>query len=210
MAHTLRIRRDDFPEVPLSRRGRKLPGFLPKHESDKLVAWVVAEAERKLCPRWHHAAKVDVMLIHLGLYMGLRCFEMCDLLIENLDLTAQSALIVGKGSKDRYVPIPSKMLGLFADWIGSRGAGPLLYSSRSRQLNERSVYWRIVRAGKKAGLTKNLHPHLLRHSCATQLLQSGADIREVQEILGHASLATTQIYLHCCPNRLRAAVERLM
>ena len=210
MANVLRFPQDDIPEIPLSKRGRKLPHFLAKQESDQLTAWCVSEAARTdFCPTWLHAAKLDLMIVQLGLLMGLRNSEICGLDIEDVNLLEGSALIHGKGRKDRYAPIPTKLSPQFLPWIGDRQNGPVLYSSRSLRLSDRSVYWRVSRAGMMAGLRKPLFPHALRHTFATQLLQAGADIREVQELLGHASLATTQIYLHCCPKRLRSVIEKL-
>lgn len=211
---------DALPPILPSTRGKKVPKFLACAQADKLILWCAKEAARRQSPMRHHAARIDYLAVQMGLLMGLRNEEMCTLDVDDLDLGRDAqALIHGKGGQERYVPIKCRvrkgggpedsLVQQLRDWIGDRADGPLLYSIRGRRMSPRTLYWRICRAGRLSGIVRHVHPHLLRHSFATHLLQAGADIREVQELLGHKHLSSTQIYLHCCTTKLRRAVERL-
>lgn len=196
------------PPLP-STRGRKLPNWITREQAAQLLSWCAAEVARPQCPTHAHAAKVDYLAIQLGLYLGLRNSEICNLDIEHIDFAEAQAFVVGKGNKEGYVPVKLALIPQLQGWIGGRKCGPVLWSIHGRRLHPRTLYWRVCRAGRMAGLAKKVRPHTLRHSAACHLLQTGADIREVQEMLRHSNTATTSIYLHCCPKRLRAAVERL-
>ena len=107
------------------------------------------------------------------------------------------------------MPIPARLVEPLRVWIGARAAGPVFASPRGGKLSERTVQKRLRALGLKAELPRRLKPHTLRHTYATRLLERGANIREVQELLGHASVATTEIYTHVSADRLRKAVEAL-
>jgi len=189
---------------------RKLPNFLRSHEADQLLIVAHAEATRAQSPAKARAAVIDLRGVEAGLYLGLRVSEICNLKIEHLDLGQMTTLIFqGKGSKDRWVPIPSRWLPVLIAWIGARTDGYLFPSSRGGKISPRTLQTRFKVLGKKAQIPRPLKPHTLRHTYATRLLERGASIIEVQELLGHASIQTTQVYTHTVPERLRGAVERL-
>jgi integrase/recombinase XerD len=176
---------------------KRLPICLRGDEPDRLLAAV-------RCPR-------DRIIFLVGLYLGLRVSEIVGRRVEDVDLErAMYTVRGGKGDKDRVVPIPAKVLRDLQDWIGERKEG-WLFPSRGRtgHVTARAVQVAIEKAAKKAGIARHVTPHKLRHTYATRLLQRGADIIEVRDLLGHASVATTQIYLGSEPERLRAAVDRL-
>ena len=116
-----------------------------------------------------------------------------------VDLDVGEATVLGKGSKTRTVPIGSHARGALARWLENRsiaGADPraLFLSARGRRLTARSVQARLAQVARRLGLGVHVHPHVLRHSFASHLLQSSGDLRAVQELLGHANIATTQVY----------------
>jgi integrase/recombinase XerD len=175
-----------------------------------LIMTAQAQLTAAKSPSKKRAAWLDLVLAQTGLLMGLRVSELCKLLIEQLDMLQATGLIFeAKGGKDRYVPIPGKLLGPLAAWIGARTTGFVFASPRGGKLASRTVQARMEVLGRKAGLLRKLKPHTFRHTYACRLIESGAGIHEVSELLGHAGIGITSNYLHCIPERLRAAVERL-
>lgn len=146
---------------------------------------------------------------------GLRVSECCDLLIENIDRKEMLIKVLGKGSKERIIPYYPRLDDLFDLYLAkyrNRFATddfPYMFvSNRKGKISSRSVQLLLEDVKIKAGLQKDLHPHMLRHSFATHLLDNGADLRSVQELLGHASLSTTQLYTHLTYDRLKTAVNK--
>lgn len=146
---------------------------------------------------------------------GCRVSELTGCDLHDLDLETNTVLLTGKGSKQRIVPVGSFALKALDDWLPVRlalrrpGADPgaLFLSSRGNRLDRQAV-WRIVKArGAAAGIAADrLSPHVFRHSAATHMVEGGADLRTVQELLGHASLSTTQIYTRVSPEHLREVI----
>ena len=149
---------------------------------------------------------------------GLRISELVGLDLGDLDLHGGMARVLGKGSKERVVPLGRSARGALQEYLDSgridldrsrnrADRNALFLNARGGRLTRQGA-WLIVRAaGDRAGLRGRLYPHVLRHSCATHMLDHGADIRVVQELLGHASLSTTQVYTKVSPERLRAVYE---
>ncbi|MFT5459911.1 MAG: integrase/recombinase XerC [Myxococcota bacterium] len=154
-----------------------------------------------------HAARgnsVTTALLELLYTCGLRVSEACALDISDVDASRRViAVREGKGRKSRQVPTSGKVLGALEVVSGSRTSGPLLINRRGGRLGARSAHRLVEAAGRAVGAS-GLHPHALRHSCATHLLDAGADIRSIQELLGHASLGTTQRYTHTSVAGLRS------
>ncbi|HLH24828.1 MAG TPA: tyrosine-type recombinase/integrase [Chloroflexota bacterium] len=175
---------------------RRLPKCLAAGEPERLVRACTTDRDR--------------LLVECGLFLGLRVSELVHLQIEEVDLDARRLLVnQGKGGKDRYVPIPQKLMAALAAWIGKRTAGPVFLSRLGRGLTTRAVQQMLQAAGERAGLPRRVTPHMLRHTYATRLLERGATLREVQELLGHSSVATTERYTWVLTDRLRGAVDRL-
>ncbi|MCE5277231.1 MAG: tyrosine recombinase XerC [Planctomycetaceae bacterium] len=146
---------------------------------------------------------------------GLRISELCGLNIEDLDEFSEALRIRGKGKKERLVPLGSKAIEAINAWLKARtgefGAaehGPLFVNRSAQRLTDRSVRRKLDKYLLIAGIPLNISPHALRHSFATHMLNAGADLRCVQELLGHASLSTTQIYTHLTTTRLKEVYDK--
>lgn len=211
---------DPEPAPPRTRVPRKLPVFLRKTEIDALLG----EADRRIAMacvgRCHHKrigcsvgryrfAQQDRLIVQLGVMLGLRQQEMAGLCVEHVNLLESDVFVCGKGDVDRYIPIPARFRGELAIWCAFRRSGYLLRNWTGGRLSGHTMNDRLARLGKRAGLTKHLHCHVLRHTFATRLLEEGADVRLIADLLGHKSISTTSRYLHCTPARLREAVDRL-
>jgi site-specific recombinase XerD len=190
-------------------RRRRLPNVLHAAERQQFLTAAAAEVERAPSPAKRLAAVRDRLLVQIGLTMGLRVSELIGLDIEHLDFEGRNCLVAhGKGDKDRYVPIPSAVVAALKSWIGDRTAGPVFLQPNGKRLAKRTVQLRVKRIAKRAGIARNVKCHTLRHTFATRLVDTGADVRLVQELMGHASLNTTEVYLHVSTERMRGAVDR--
>jgi integrase/recombinase XerC len=161
----------------------------------------------------------DAALAELLYGAGLRVGELVALDVRDVDLTRGEVRVMGKGGKERVVPVPAAARAALAAWLRPRrNAGVLgepLFTAlrarrgeRPRRLDARDVRRRLARRALAAGLADRVHPHRLRHSYATHLLDMGADLRAIQELLGHASLSTTQKYTAVSAERLVAVYDR--
>jgi integrase/recombinase XerD len=194
------------PRVPLG-----IPKALTEDEVEALLGAVVGDTARALRDR----AIVETLYA-----TGVRISELVGLDRRDLDLDDGLVRVLGKGSKERIVPVGRSARDALTAYLAAgrpqlarpdrsaRGGGEaVILNVRGGRLSRQSC-WKIVRAaGERAGLSGRLSPHVLRHSCATHMLERGADIRVVQELLGHASLSTTQVYTRVSPERLRAVYE---
>jgi integrase/recombinase XerC len=142
----------------------------------------------------------DHAMAELFYSSGLRLAELASLDIEDLDREARLVTVTGKGQKTRTVPVGTVALRALERWLSVRpviaGERALFTSSRGRRISVRNVQDRLKRKGRQAALHQDVHPHMLRHSFASHLLESSGDLRAVQELLGHANITTTQIYTH--------------
>jgi integrase/recombinase XerD len=202
---------DPSEQVGAPRVPQGIPKALSEKEVEALLDAVSGDDARALRDR----AIVE------GLYAtGMRISELVGLDRRDLDLEDGLLRVVGKGSKERIVPVGSSACEALRVYLAqgrpqlirehrrSRDDGEAVFlNTRGGRLSRQSC-WKIVRVtGQRAGLGGRLSPHVLRHSCATHMLDRGADIRVVQELLGHASLSTTQVYTKVSPERLRAVYE---
>ena len=186
-----------LPKLPKS-----LPKFLTEPQTDALLD--AAEQADKDDPA---AAARDLAVLELLYGGGLRVSELCGLRGGDLDLGTGLVRLMGKGSKERVVPVGDAAVAAVKAYLALRGTPargePLLLATRGGPLHPRAVQLMLKRKLAAAGLPADLTPHKLRHACATHLLSNGADLRLVQEQLGHASLSTTQIYTHLSVAKLR-------
>jgi len=150
----------------------------------------------------------DKAIIELLYSSGLRLAEIAALNINDIDYAESLVKVLGKGGKERIVPVGSKALSAINQWLAMRvsaanfssiesGSDQALFlSQQGRRLGHRSIQLRLEKMGLQLGASRRLHPHLMRHSFASHMLESSSDIRAVQELLGHSDIATTQIYTH--------------
>lgn len=157
----------------------------------------------------------DVAILELLYASGLRASELCDLKLRDLNLQVGYVRVLGKGMKERIVPLgraaSEALLRYLADCRPKldRRAGERLFLSRTGRPMERIGLWMLVaRYAKSSGLYNHISPHVLRHCFATHLLGGGADLRIVQELLGHSDISTTQIYTHVDPTRLKSVHQK--
>jgi len=198
--------REDNPaaEVGLPRRARKLPRTLSPGEAERLVEAAAGTTPRDLRDR---------ALVELLYGAGLRVSEAVGLEKGGVDLDERLVRSIGKGGKERIVPLGRsaadalrRYLGRGRPFLDRRHRPELFLNARGGPLTRAGAFLILRRLAEKAGLEPSrIHPHLLRHSFATHLLEGGADLRSVQEMLGHADLATTELYTHVTDRRRREA-----
>jgi len=197
------IASDESDRLETPRRWRNLPDTLSVGEIEALLA---APAQD------HPLAWRDRALLELGYGAGLRVSELCDLRTTDLVLPEQLVRVFGKGSKERLVPLGRGVIGVVSVYLhqlrpeldkGGSG-GKVLLNARGTPLSRVGAWGIVRRTAETAGIRKRVTPHTLRHSFATHLLEGGADLRAVQEMLGHADLSTTQIYTHVDREYLRS------
>ena len=173
----------------------KQPKHLPKNvEAEQLSQLLNVEANSPL-------EKRDLAMMELMYSSGLRLSELQGLDLDKLDLQAGEVRLLGKGNKERIVPVGSKAKQALKAWLEVRGSltpqdNAIFLNQRGGRLSHRSIQLIMEKRGKKQGLETHLNPHKLRHSFATHMLEGSGDLRAVQELLGHSSLSTTQIYTH--------------
>jgi len=172
------------------KQAKKLPKLL---DVDQVAGMLDAPADSALELR-------DIAMFELFYSSGLRLSELVMLDVDDLD-QSEGMLMVrhGKGGKQRYLPVGAKAVAALRDWLAQRPdcESPALFVSRSgARLSQRNVQLRLRRWCERRELEERVHPHMLRHSFASHLLESSQDIRAVQELLGHADVSTTQIYTH--------------
>ncbi len=200
---------DPTAGLPAPRTPKRLPAPLPVDDCARLLD-VLAE------PRTPAELR-DRALLELLYGAGLRVGEAVGLDVRDVELHRGEVRVLGKGRKERVVPLPAMALEAVRAWIDHRRspgllAQPLFVSLRGgdapRRLGERDVRRILRRVAARAGVAGSVHPHRLRHSYATHLLDMGADLREIQELLGHASLGTTQKYTAVSAERLMEVYDR--
>ncbi len=194
----------------------RVPSGLPKALTEAEVLSLLDQVEGESA-----IARRDRAILEVLYGTGARISEVCALGLGDVDLDAGLLRLFGKGSKERVVPIGRFARVALMQWLDEQGRGQLAPESFARRSDADAVFlnarggrlsrqgvWTIVKKyGDEAGLGDRLSPHVLRHSCATHMLDHGADIRAVQELLGHASIATTQVYTMVSNDRLFAVYE---
>ena len=192
----------EMPKVP-----KGLPKALSEPEVAALLDAVVGDDP---------IARRDRAILEVLYGTGLRISELVGLSLADLDLDAGLLRAFGKGSKERIVPVGRFATAALVAWLGPGGrpeleperwarrgdAEAIFLNTRGGRLSRQGAWIVVRRAGEQVGLGGRLSPHVLRHSCATHMLDHGADIRSVQELLGHASISTTQVYTLVSPERL--------
>jgi len=188
--------------LSLPRRWKRLPKSLTNEEIGKLLAPQLPENETSLC---------DQAILELAYASGLRLAELKNIRVEQLHLEAGFINVIGKGNKERVVPVGSKAVEAMQRYLSAgrpilvnrKSPGNVFLTRRGTPFAAVTLWWRIKRRVRLAGVGRNVTPHMLRHSFATHLLEHGADLRVIQELLGHATINTTEVYTHVAGSRLR-------
>jgi integrase/recombinase XerD len=209
------IRVDVAAHLDLPKPSRLLPETLTVAETERLLEAAGSEVERQ--PRGLR----DRALLELLYAAGLRISEATGLDREDLSTDGAFVRVIGKGDKERLVPVGDIALDWLARWtngprplllaishVAPNRGGPLFIGDRGGRLARQQAWASVKRAAARAGLAERVSPHTLRHSFATHLLEGGADLRVVQELLGHASISTTQLYTHLTGERIRDVYSR--
>ena len=189
------------------KRERHLPSFLDTNEMEHLLEAAKGDS-------WE--MKRDRAILEALYSSGIRVSELVGLNVVDIDLLSGLLKVRGKGKKERIVPIGSCAMDAIKEYIeveasfsdSENGPSPLFLNRRKTRLTDRSVRRIILKCARRAAIKKEISPHTLRHTFATHLLDRGADLRSVQELLGHAHLSTTQIYTHVSAKRLKEAYDQ--
>lgn len=202
-----RINRDPTALLSSPRQWRSLPHLLNREDLIRILEAPDVEKPQGLRDR---------AMLELLYASGMRVSELCSVDLGGVDLNLGLATVLGKGNRQRVIPVGSQALDWIQKYLSS--ARPLLLkgktsrylfvTARASRLTRQGFWKLLVNYGKQAGIFSGLTPHVIRHSCATHLLEGGADLRSVQTILGHADISTTQIYTHVLADQLRNTVDR--
>jgi integrase/recombinase XerD len=193
--------------LTLPRRWKRLPKALSNEEIELLFAPETPPTPQTLC---------DQAILELAYASGLRLAELRSIRLEQLHLESGFINVIGKGNKERVVPVGSKAVAAIEQYLQSgrpklvtaRSPGTLFLTKRGTPFAAVTLWLRIKQRVRRAGIGRNVTPHMLRHSFATHLLEHGADLRVIQELLGHSSISTTEIYTHVANSRLREVHRR--
>ena len=188
--------------LSLPRRWQRLPKSLTNEEIEKLLAPEVPETPQGLCDR---------AVLELAYASGLRLAELRNLRLEQLHLDAAFVNVIGKGNKERVVPVGRAAMEAIRRYleigrpklVTPRTPANVFLTKRGTPFAANTLWQHITRRARRAGIARKVTPHMLRHSFATHLLEHGADLRVIQELLGHASISTTEVYTHVAADRLR-------
>ncbi len=178
--------------ISAPKAGKRLPHTLDVDQMGRLLALTPRDALQ-----WR-----DLAMMELLYSSGLRLAELTGLDLENLSLADRTVRVLGKGRKERIMPVGKQAVAALRGWLRERtslattGETAVFLNHRGRRIGGRAVQLLVARHARAQGLPQGVHPHLFRHSFATHLLESSRDLRAVQELLGHASISTTQIYTH--------------
>lgn len=210
------MRMDEIPQNPCSglgtpRREATLPNFLTIDELERLIKALCLSKKPLIAIR-------NRAWIELVYSCGIRVSEASKLNIGDIDFWNKTITVIGKGNKERIVPIGSHGLKALREYLKLRGDDLTAQSSQRKpiftnhrageRLTTRGMHRMVVEAAHKAGLHRRIGPHVIRHTFATHLLDAGCDLRSVQEMLGHKNLSTTQIYAHVTRDRLKRAYDK--
>lgn len=199
--------RSPVAEVLLPKPERGLPVILTINQINELLEIPLRLPVSKNTPTWLPLR--DVAILELFYSCGLRISELLAVDVQNLDLIGESVRVVGKGAKERIVPVGGPAISAIQRYRQAAAvtSGPLFLSTRLRRITQQAVDQLLKKYLKHSSIPFAISPHKLRHSFATHLLDAGADLRSVQALLGHASLSTTQIYTHVTKERLKEAYD---
>ena len=193
--------------LTLPRRWKRLPKSLTQQEIDQLLRPPPGEDPSALC---------DQAILELAYASGLRLSELRHLRLEQLHLDAGFVTVIGKGNKERVVPVGRTAIAALTRYltvarprlVNRRSTAHVFLTRRGTSFAAVTLWLRVKKRVRLAGIARRVTPHMLRHSFATHLLEHGADLRVIQELLGHANISTTEVYTHVAGQRLRAVHQK--
>lgn len=200
------VSNNPFLYVKTPKQAKRIPEFLFYHEIETLLESFDLN---------EHEGIRNRLIFEIMYACGLRVSEVCNLKIEDINFSDDYVMIRGKGDKERIVPfyedihkqLRNYLKGTRPLWVSDLQNPYVFVNLRGKQFTSRGIQYLLNKAVVNSGLMMNVHPHMFRHSFATHLLDNGADLRVVQELLGHSSLSTTQVYTHVSQQRLKSVYE---
>jgi len=206
-----KIEHDPTLNIDSPKQWKVLPKALARDEMEKTLAGPQANSDSKLAPAIAARDRAMLEVFYAG---ALRVSEIVNAKLEDLKLETGYMLVRGKGDKERIVPLGRSALDVLREYLGvprsALAAGkdsPFLFLARGAHRLTRQRVWQMVKAAS-AVAGRSASPHMLRHSCATHMVENGADLRTVQTILGHSDISTTQVYTHLALDRLKTVYQK--
>ena len=191
-------------EIKIPKKERKLPDILTTSEVSLLFSAPDIKTYKGL---------LDLVMIEMCYYCGLRVSELCNLKIEDINFTALHLKVLGKGSKERIVPFSEELASYLTLYLQRREkiVNPFVFVHQNgKRVSRQYLFLEIKKYALEKGIKKNIHPHLFRHTFATNLLENGANLRQVQALLGHKNIETTEIYTHVSKKKEREIYDKAM
>ena len=191
-------------EIKIPKKERKLPDILTISEVSLLFSAPDIKTYKGL---------LDLVMIEMCYYCGLRVSELCNLKIEDINFTALHLKVLGKGSKERIVPFSEELASYLTLYLQQREkiVNPFVFVHQNgKRVSRQYLFLEIKKYASEKGIKKNIHPHLFRHTFATNLLENGANLRQVQALLGHKNIETTEIYTHVSKKKEREIYDKAM
>jgi site-specific recombinase XerD len=195
-------------EVQIPKQEKKLPVTLTVAQVVSMLDLPLRSPKEKQAPAW--AAERDAAILEMFYSTGVRLSELAAMNVPDVDVYTETVRVLGKGRKERICPVGTHALGALQRYRAKAGVhdGALFRSKAGRRMTAQGITDVVNKYRKRSGLPLNVTPHKFRHSFATHLLNNGADLRSVQELLGHASLSTTQIYTHVTTERMKKVYDQ--
>jgi integrase/recombinase XerD len=201
------LSRNVAESLSLPRRWKRLPKALSDSEMNRLLRPLTPETPALLC---------DQAMLELAYASGLRISKLSAIRLEQLQIDAGFVNVIGKGNKERVVPVGRSAVEALRHYLSAgrprlvtrRSPGNVFLTRRGTAFSRAALWKRVKQRVRHSGIQRNVTPHMLRHSFATHLLEHGADLRVIQELLGHANIGTTEIYTHVAGHRLRDVHQR--
>jgi integrase/recombinase XerC len=208
LVHRHGLSKSPLNEIQLPKAERKLPVILNQKQIIELLEIPLKVELEKQAPSWIPLR--DAAILELFYSTGMRLSELANLNIDDVDTPNDCVKVLGKGGKERIIPIGTYAMKALKSYrqAAAQNDGALFISKLRKRLSTRSIGNLLEKYLLASSIPFNVTPHKIRHSFATHLLDNGADLRSVQELLGHASLSTTQIYTHVTKERLKEAYEK--
>lgn len=209
------VKKDITVNLDLPKIGRRLPKYLTLEEVDKILM-ASEDYQKEKDPQKRARAQRNETMLKVLYATGLRVSELVSLKLNDVNLQSGSLLVMGKGSKERYVPMGRQAISALENYfregrlvlLGEKKSLFVFVNRGGTSLTRQSFWMFLKKIAKETGIGKTISPHVLRHSFATHLLENGADLRSVQLMLGHADISTTQIYTHVSHKHLRTLHEK--